>query len=261
MPEVKQYAQGTPSWVDLATSDEKGALKFYGALFGWKDSPLPVGPNQFYHMQQVRGLDAAAIAQLDDAQKKQGVPSHWQTYFTVTSVDEAAKRTQQAGGKLLFGPTDVLEAGRMALVQDPQGGIFAVWQPRQHIGCRVTMEPGALVWNELQTTDSKKAAAFYSAVLKVETGRMPGPMEYTLLKVGGKDVAGIMDIPKEIGPVPPYWMVYFGVADVDASVKKAQSLGAKVLAKPMDVPGVGRFATLQDPQGAVFSVFKGSQAG
>jgi predicted enzyme related to lactoylglutathione lyase len=96
--------------------------------------------------------------------------------------------------------------------------------------------------------------------LKVEAAKMPGPLDYTILTVGGKQVAGIFAIPKEIGPVPPNWMVYFAVADVDASVKKAQSLGAKVLANPMDIPGVGRFATLQDPQGAVFSVFKGAPA-
>ena len=113
-----------------------------------------MGPNQLYHLMQLRGLDAAAIAELGEEEKKQHVPPHWQTYITVTSVDEAAKRAQQAGGKVLFGPTDVFDAGRMAMVQDPQGAIFAVWQPKQHIGCRVANEPGAITWNELLTTDS-----------------------------------------------------------------------------------------------------------
>ena len=111
------------------------------------------------------------------------------------------------------------------------------------------------------TISAAEASAFYSAVLGVESAKMPGPVDYTLLRVGGTDVAGIMEITEQMGPIPPNWMVYFAVADVDASAAQAQSLGANILAPPMDIPGMGRFASLMDPQGAAFSVFKHAEGG
>ncbi|MBI4338277.1 MAG: VOC family protein [Chloroflexi bacterium] len=257
MAEVTKHLQGMPCWVELATTDEKAALRFYSALFGWKDNPQPMGPGSFCHMQQVRGLEAAAIYQQGEEEKKQRVPPHWTTYLAVTSADETAKKAKQAGGKVLVEPFDVFNTGRMAMVQDPQGAVFGLWQAKQHIGYRIVSEPGALTWNELLTTDPGKATAFYTSVLGVSAARMPGPMDYTILKAAGKDAAGVMQITPEMGPIPPNWFVYFMVADVDASAKQVQSLSGRVLVAPRDIPGVGRFATVQDGQGAVFGIFKG----
>ncbi|MBI2957223.1 MAG: VOC family protein [Chloroflexi bacterium] len=257
MPEVKKYAPGSPSWVELATTDEKGALAFYRALFSWKDSPQPMGEGRFYHIQQIRGLDAAALYEQSPEEKK-SMPAHWTVYFTVAHVDQTAARVKGLGGNLVMPPFDVMEAGRMAMAQDPLGAFFALWQPKNHIGCRIRDEVGALNWVELVTTDSKKAARFYSALLGLETSKMPGPMDYTLLRVAGKDVAGIFDMTKDMPPMPPAWMAYFEVGVVGRAAKKAQSLGGKVLLQPKTIPEVGRFAAVQDPQGAVFSIFKPS---
>jgi len=260
MPEVSAHKPGMPSWVDLSTSDEKAAIRFYSALFGWKDNPQPMGPNSFYHMQQIRGLDVAAIYQQGDQEKAQGVPTHWNTYFAVTNADETAKKAEQSNGKVLVEPLDVFDAGRMAMLQDPQGAVFGIWQAKQHIGYRIVSEPGAFTWSELLTTDSTKATAFYRSVLGVSAGKMPGPIDYTLLKADGQDAAGIMQITGEMGQMPPSWSVFFAVADVDASAKQAQSLGGQILVPPQDIPGgVGRFAVLQDPPGAAFGIFKPSQ--
>ena len=84
-----------------------------------------------------------------------------------------------------------------------------------------------------------------------------GPFDYTLLRVGGAEVAGVMQKTSEMGEFPPYWGVYFAVADVDAAVAQAQSLGGTVTVPPQDIPDVGRFAGLMDPQGAAFNVFAG----
>ena len=260
MPEITKYAQGTPSWVELSTTDDTEALKFYGSLFGWVDDPQEMGPGSYYHMPQLGGLVAAAIYKMGDEEKAQNVPPHWKTYFTVTSTDEAVERAKQAGGSVVAGPFDVFTAGRMALLQDRQGAMFAIWQPKEHIGSRVKDDPGALTWNELLTSDSKAALAFYSALLGVETATVSDPVPYNLLRVDGKDVAGVMDITSEMGPIPSHWGVYFATSDVDESVDKATTMGAKVLFGPMDIPGVGRLATLQDPQDAEFSVLKASQA-
>ena len=258
MPEVTSHAPGTPSWFELSTNDENGALEFYSAIFGWVDDPQPIGENWLYHMQKLNGLEAAAIYQQQAEERNLGVPSHWNTYFTVTNADDAVAKVQQAGGTVLFGPMDVFTAGRMAMLQDRQGAAFAVWQPQDHIGCRVKGEPGAIMWNELVTNDQKDATDFYTGLLGLGSGSMEGPMEYTLLKASGDDVAGVMQITEDMGPVPPNWMVYFGVANVDDTTSQAESLGAIVLVPGTDIPGIGRFATIQDPQGAVFGIFTGA---
>lgn len=136
MAEVKSHQQGMPCWAELSTTDEKGALKFYSALFGWKDKPEPMGPGQYYHMQQIRGLNVSALSQQQPEEKAHGVPSHWRMYFAVKSADETAKKAKQAGGNLLMEPFDVFDAGRMAMVQDPQGAMFGIWQARAHTGFR-----------------------------------------------------------------------------------------------------------------------------
>ena len=255
MPEVTSHAPGTPSWFELSTTDEKGAMEFYSAIFGWVDDHQPIYENWSYHMKKLTGLEAAAIYQQQAEERKLGVPPHWNTYFSVTNVDESVARVQQAGGSLLFGPMDVFAAGRMAMLQDRQGAAFAVWQAEGHIGCRVKGEPGAIMWNELMTSDQTDATEFYTGLLGLGSGSMEGPMEYRLLKVSGDDVAGVMQITEDMGPVPPNWMVYFGVANVDDTTSQAEALGAIVLVPGTDIPGVGRFATIQDPQGAVFGMF------
>ena len=155
----------------------------------------------------------------------------------------------------MFGPMDVFTVGRMAMLQDRQGAAFAVWQPQDHIGCRIKREPRAVMWNELTTSDRSDATDFYTGLLGLDSGEMEGAMEYTLLKAAGDDVAGVMQITEEMGPVPPHWGVYFGVANVDDTTSKADSLGATILVPGTEIPGIGRFAVIQDPQGAVFGIF------
>ena len=257
MPEVTSYSHGAPSWAELSTTDEAGALAFYSALFGWVNDPQEMGPNSYYHMQRLNGLEAAAIYEQGEEERGQGVPPHWNVYITVENVDELVEKVGQNGGNVLLDPMDVFEAGRMAVLQDRQGASFAVWQPNQHIGARVKLEPGAMAWHELMTTDKEDAVAFYQTVLGMERGETMGPFDYTLLRAGGTEVAGVMQKTPEMGEFPPYWGVYFAVADVDAAVAQAQSLGGTVTVPPQDIPDVGRFAGLMDPQGAAFTVFAG----
>ena len=155
----------------------------------------------------------------------------------------------------MFGPMDVFTVGRMAMLQDRQGAAFAVWQPQDHIGCRIKREPRAVMWNELTTSDRSDATDFYTGLLGLDSGEMEGAMEYTLLKAAGDDVAGVMQITEEMGPVPPHWGVYFGVANVDDTTSKADSLGATIVVPWTEITGIGRFAVIQDPQGAVFGIF------
>ncbi len=262
MPEVTSHAPGAPSWFELSTSDEKGALSFYGALFGWENDPQEMGPDSYYHMQKLSGQYACSIYQQGEEERSQNVPPHWKTYFTVNNADESAASIAQHGGQVVFGPMDVFDAGRMAMCQDPQGAFFAIWQPKQHIGTGIKGETGAIFWNELLTTDRAAAVDFYMAALGMERGEVMQPQDYAMLRAGGVEVAGVMQITPETGESPPHWSIYFGVDDAEATVEQAKSLGGAVYMPPTDIvpvegqPAIGRFAALADPQGAVFSVFQ-----
>jgi uncharacterized protein len=255
MPVVTSYKQGTPCFVDLATTDEAGAIKFYGGLFGWTEQANPMGPDQYYYMFSLKGSTVAGMYKLGPEMGEH--PPYWATYIAVDNADEAGQRATQAGGKIVMEPSDVFDAGRMVMIQDPQEAFVALWQAKNHIGSQLVNEPGSVTWNELMTKDADAAADFYSKVLRVETEKAPMPgMDYTLIKVDGTMVAGVMKIAQDMGPIPPHWAVYFAVDDADAMAKKAESLGAKVLVQPQDIPEVGRFAALQDPQGAHFNIIK-----
>jgi predicted enzyme related to lactoylglutathione lyase len=258
MPEVTAHTQGAPSWADLSTTDETGAIACYSAIFGWTDDPQPMGENGFYHMQKLDGLEAAAIYQQSEEERNMGIPAHWNLYFTAADVDSVAEQAVRMGATIIFGPTDVFDAGRTVAIQDPQGAHFFVWQPKEHIGARVKDDPGAMTWNELLTTNSGDAIEFYTSLLGLERGETMAPMDYTLLRSEGTEVLGVMQITPDMGEVPPNWSVYFAVDDVDATVAQTQSLGGGVIVPATDIPDIGRFAVLTDPQGAFFNIFKGA---
>ena len=256
MPEFSSHVQGTPSWAELSTTDDQGALAFYGALFGWEDEPNEMGPGMYYHMQKLNGLEVAALYQQGDEEKQQGVPPHWKVYFTVDDIQKSTEQATESGATVIFGPMEVFDAGHAAILQDPQGAVFALWQPKEHIGARIKGETGSVIWNELMTNSAAEATKFYTGLLGITSSKMPGPMDYTMLNVGGTDLAGVMQITEDMGPVPPHWMVYFGVDDVDAAASKAESLGGSMVVSAADIPEIGRFAGLKDPQGAMFFIFK-----
>jgi len=153
----------------------------------------------------------------------------------------------------------VMDAGRMAVLQDPTGAIFQIWQPKRSIGAMILNEPGALCWTELTTTDTRAAEAFYTSLLgwTAKHSAPGGPMEYTEFSVGGAPSIGMMAKPAGMpAHIPSYWMPYFQVASADASAAKAQQLGGKLMVPPQDIPNTGRFAIVTDPQGAMFAVFE-----
>jgi uncharacterized protein len=250
MPKRTSYAQGTPNWVDLQTTDTAGAKTFYGQLFGWSfdDQPMPQGGA--YSMAMLGGESVAAIAPQSPELAAAGAPPMWNTYLAVDSVDDAAAKVEAAGGQVAMAPFDVMDAGRMAFIIDPSGAAVALWQANQHIGATPVNEPGTVTWNELITSDPA-AAKFYEQLLGVTSSAMDmGIGPYTLFEVGGQQVGGTV-APQQPG-TPNHWHVYFAVADADATAAKVTGLGGKILAGPFDTP-VGRIAMAHDPQGAVFS--------
>jgi uncharacterized protein len=258
MPQISQYAQGTPNWVDLQTTDQSAAKQFYGSLLGWSydDNPMPQGG--VYSMATVNGETVAAIAPMPPG-APEGRPPMWNTYIAVDDVDAAVDKVGPAGGQVLMAPVDIGEAGRMAFVADPTGPAVGLWQANRHIGATLVGEPGAPIWNELITDKPESALAFYEAVVGLTHSAVemaPG-QKYTLLKVGGNDVGGCTE--PQMQGVPNVWHVYFAVDDADATATKAAEGGGHVMVEPFDIPSVGRSAVLTDPQGAVFSVLKPAQ--
>src|SRR5919201_1392285 len=237
MGERTGYEPGTFCWVDLATTDQEAAKGFYGELFGWEAADMPMGDGAVYSMQRLRGKDVAAIAAQPQQQRDAGVPPAWNSYVSVESADAAAERAGELGATVHAPAFDALEAGRMAVIQDPQGAFFMVWEPKQHFGAAIVNEPGALCWNELATAEMDASAAFYGDLFgwkaePVEGGAMP----YLMVENDGRRNAGIR--PAQEGE-PPNWSAYFAIEDVAAAAGKVVELGGSKLMEPMDV-GVGK---------------------
>jgi predicted enzyme related to lactoylglutathione lyase len=256
--EFSSHVPGTFSWVELSTTDQQAGVAFYRALFGWDVNEQPMGPGQTYSVFLLRGKDVAAGWTMSQPERESGAPPHWNMYVTVASADDAAKQAESLGAKVLAAPFDVMDVGRMAVIQDPTGAVFCVWQPKRHIGAKILNEPGALCWSELTTRDTKAAEAFYTKLFGW-TAKHSAPsavMEYTEFSVQGQPSIGMMAMPPGMpAHMPSFWMPYFQVADCDASTNRAAELGASVMRPPQDIPKTGRFSILGDPQGAAFALF------
>ncbi|MCC7077026.1 MAG: VOC family protein [Acidimicrobiia bacterium] len=257
MPHVTSYRPGQFSWVDLATTDPGTSRDFYTALFGWDYEDEDAGGGIVYTTYSKDGLHVAGMGAMPDAMRDAGVPSMWQSYVTVDDADAAGKRAVELGGATPMGEAfDVMDAGRMAVVIDPQGAMFRVWQPRDHIGAQLVNEPGSFCWNELLTTDANAAEEFYAALFgwKFTTSDTDG-MTYTEITNDGDVNGGIMAHSEEMGPMPAHWGVYFAVSACDESVARVAELGGGIHVPPTDIPP-GRFAVVSDPVGAVFDLIE-----
>lgn len=250
--EMTSYQPGTPSWVDLGTPDPEAASEFYSALFGWEVSDM--GPDAGgYRMATLGGKNVAGIG----PQTQAGMPPYWTTYITSADADATTQAVRDAGGQVMVEPMDVFTSGRMAVFADPAGAPFSIWQPQDHIGAERVNETGTLCWNELQTRQVDEAKEFYTKVFGwgSET-HGAGPGSYTEWKMDGKSIAGMMPMGPHMPPqVPSHWEAYFAVDDTDEAATRVTELGGTVVMPPMDIEP-GRFAVVQDPQGATFSIIK-----
>lgn len=250
-----EHAPGTFCWIELATTDGPGAKKFYSELFGWEGNDSPIGGGMVYTTLRLNGKDVGALYQKGGEEMK-NVPTHWASYISVVNADETAAKAKSLGGTVVMEPFDVMEHGRMAVITDPTGAAFCIWQAKQHKGIGVKGETNSLCWNELLTNDTAKATDFYTKLFGWTTKADSGAMPYTEFINGDAHVGGMMQIQPQMGPIPPHWGIYIAVDDCDATAQKAASLRANTYVPPMDIEKVGRFATLADPQGATFSIIK-----
>ena len=297
MPERDGYVPGVPCWVDVSEPDCESAREFYGGLFGWKFEEAVPGSDGTYFIAsheaasssifdlsgtQLSG-DVAAIRPIPAA----GPPmAMWNTYFWVDSADEAASKVRDAGGAILEEPFNFIDACRMAVCTDPEGAAFGLWEAKEHKGSRLVNDPGAPVFNGLNTRDVDGAKSFYGSVFGWQTGSIGGGAEgWTLpgygdwlerehhpelrkqmAQAGAPDgfedvVGGVIPIPDDQPDTPAHWSVTFATDDTDATAAKASELGGQVIVPPFDAPWSTdtytiRLTVISDPQGATFSASK-----
>jgi hypothetical protein len=244
------WPNGVPCWADVSATDVRASGAFYAAVLGWS-VPEPEEQWGGYVTAEADGRAAAGIGPLDA-----GSSASWTVYLATDDVDATVARAAEHGGTVLAPVMDVGPLGRMAVLADPSGAAFGLWQAGTMIGAGVVNEPGGLVWEDLRSTDPDAARAFYGALFSYR---------YDVLEMAGHDYAtfqlpsephvlggtgGLMGLPDG---TPSHWLVYFQAADTDAAVAAAERAGGTVVTPPMDTP-FGRMACLADPDGATFMV-------
>ncbi len=263
MSQRDDYRPGVPCWIDTLQPDPDAAMAFYAGLFGWDfagPGDMPGDPPGRYFVARVRGRDVAGVGS-----HPAGSPSlpGWNTYVYVESADDAARKASSAGGTVLTEPFDALPAGRMAVLADPAGAPFCVWEPGQRKGAQLVNEAGAWAMSQLSTPDPERAAEFYGALFGWTTETFgTGPGAVTMFRLPGyeggepeqpvsREVIAVMAASQ--GDAPAQWSVNFWDRDVDATAAKAVELGGRTVAPPADNT-VSRMAVLADPHGVVFSI-------
>jgi len=276
MPERDGYIPGVPCWIDTSQPDPEAAVAFYRDLFGWEfaDVMPPDAPGEYF-IARIRGGDVAAVGSIPE-----GAPAEatWNTYIWVDSADATAARVRDAGGGVVTEPFDVMDSGRMAVLTDPEGAAFCVWQANEHKGAQIVNEHGSLNFNDLSTRDVDTAKAFYGAVFGWELLELDSGLLWTLpgygdhlerdnpgLREGMAQMSapkGFEDVVASLAPIAddqpdvrPHWGVTFAVDDADAVAGKATELGGDVIVPPIDAPWV-RMTVVSDPQRARFTASK-----
>lgn len=261
------YPHGLFSWTDISLPDPQAGRDFYAQLFGWdaEDQHAPDG-TYIYTGFYKTGKPVAGLSALPSGTDTGGFPPIWNSYVTVDDVDMTIDRWLDAGGAVIMPAMNVMTAGRMAFVADPEGAVLALWQAGDSVGGEVFGEHGAPTWNELNTRNSGAARAFYGEAIGWEFERFEGevPMEYWVIKLDAKESGqpyrddkmngGILTMDDNWPPeIPAHWMVYFQVDDTDEIVDRLTQLGGTVSIEPFDSTA-GRIAIVADPQGGTFSV-------
>lgn len=257
MGKRSQYEPGTFCWTDLQTTDAEAAKSFYGGLFGWTADDMPVGDGTVYTMFALDGDEVAAMNEMNAEQREAGVPPHWFSYVSVEDAVETASKVDELGGTVFGGAFDVLDAGRMAIIQDPLGATFAAWEPGDHIGASRVNDAGCLSFNQLNTSDPERAAAFYRGLFEWDVRREVEDPPYWGIDNKGSLNAGMMNLPEDAPDASSHWLVYFTTGDLDGSTADIEGLGGRTVLPPTEIPPEGRIGVFTDPQGAAFALFEG----
>ncbi len=249
------FTEGEVCWTDLQTRDVDAAKAFYAAVFGWRYEDLPTPDGRSYARAFLGDGLVTVIA--PQPPQQEAVAGRWNVYFATYDARELAAELAHSTGTLEFGPEAVGGTGVMVFFAPPGGGSTGAWQAGSHFGAARIQESGALAWAELLTPEPQAAVGCFQQLFGHEVTEYPQDDggTYTTLTVNGTEVAGIAPLPADDGGTRQAgWQVYFGVPNVADAVGAAVAAGAVVLVAPEDGGDAGALATLQDPQGGVFSL-------
>ena len=238
-------------WHELMAKDPKAAIDFYTEVIGWKTEPF--GPD--YTMWVGSQGPLGGTMPLPEAAAKMGAHPHWIGSVQVESVDKTAALALKLRGKVHKEPADIPTVGRYCVIEDPQGAAIDLFKPSGAMALHDSAKEGAFCWNELMTSDQPAAFEFYSELFgwkKVRDMDLGDKGTYLVFGIGETELGGLMTLPKGM-QMPPMWIYYTETSDLTAAMGRAKKRGGKVLNGPMDVPGGGRIAQLQDPQGVLFA--------
>ncbi|MGB1013663.1 MAG: VOC family protein [Nannocystaceae bacterium] len=253
----QNQAPSSFTWVELSTTDHAGAKHFYTELFDWSTFDAPATDHGVYTMFTRAERRVGGLFERTPEMAAQGVPPNWMGYISVADIERSTAHVRELGGKVLMGPMEIAGQGKMATIADPTGAVVALWEALGQGDSAGFGEPGFLCWSELATHDTEVAERFYTRLFGWKTTKQDmGNMIYTCFLNGEVGFAGMMALGKEFGDAPPHWQQYFAVTDCADTSRRAGELGAKVFMPPTEIPNTGIFSTLQDPQGAVFSVIQ-----
>ncbi|UJA18910.1 VOC family protein [Thermoleophilia bacterium SCSIO 60948] len=243
------YAAGTFCWTDLSTPDAGAAKAFYRPLLGWEYETVSAGVE--YTMALVDGDEVAGLYEPE----ADGPPA-WLSYVAVDDVAASAERVRELGGSVAAGPVELGPPGAMAVVADPQGAFFALWQAGARPGAARVNDPGCMSLNQLSTPDPEAAERFYSALFGWSFERQPVEDPYWGIMNGGCLNGGMLGL-TDANEQPPNWLAYFTSTDLDAAVETIGASGGTVVVPPMAVGEEGRIIVALDHAGAAFGLWEG----
>lgn len=250
-------------WIELMTTDVEAAKAFYSDVIGWgtqlfgDGQPTPEPGKEPYTLWTASGVPVGGVMKLPEEAQSMGPPPHWMASIGAPDVDASTSLVKEAGGQVYLEPMDVPTIGRVAVVTDPQGAVFALYKPADWQDTPLAdPKVGELAWSELIAANWQDAWTFYERLFgwsKLEAMDM-GPMgTYQLYGIGTRMLGGMMNKPADM-PAPPHWLYYFQVSEINSAVERVKAGGGQVLHGPVEVPGGGMIAQCMDPQGAMFAV-------
>ena len=247
---------GRPVWYELMTSDPAAAESFYKNVVGWTSAPFEGSPDPYTVFKRSGQVQVAGLLKTPAGMN---MPPFWSMYVAVPKLEDAVAHIKRLGGKELSPVIDVPTVGRMQMLTDPQGAAFYIIQPAPRGEDRPETGPevGEGSWHELMTTDAPAAMKFYQEVFGWQPSEAMdmGPMgKYQMFNRPHGMIGGMMNKPPEMANMPPHWMIYFRVPDINAATDRIKASGGKILNGPMEVPGGDWIVNAMDPQGAAFAL-------
>jgi len=245
-------AHGDFIWCDLATGDPAGASAFYTEIFGWRETgaiEIDTGP---YRVFSCAGGEVAGVYEMPGKFQSMGLPNFWMSYIEVDDVSQAVETANRHGGKVELGPIDFFDGASVALIRDPLGAGFTVYQGPP-LGTAVqTPKPGQRVWHSLHTSDAKAVMPFYESLFGWAREETATGSVFARDSAGGK-IAEIQELSEEVRGSFVYWVIHFGVASVEETERRAESKGGRIASRFEDQT-VGRTSLLYGPDNAGFCI-------